>query len=209
MQGGGSAAPRASGRDQVQRSECGPLAAHRGSPQTTHGSPYPDITALRCSLHRGSCHRGVGVATGGRNVAPTPHVTGHGWGADGSWAEPRRVVLSATVARRVARRVALPAGGPRPSVDPSRMSFARPVGDRCRPGRDTRPAETLGGSVMTLCALQGSRGVIITMTGHSQDRSETSLAHPEIATPAAERFYLGLRACTVHGARRLSIRGRP
>eukprot|EP00955_Chlamydomonas_euryale_P079342 363288-Chlamydomonas_euryale.AAC.7 len=75
----------------------------------------------------------------------TPSLPGRGWGADGPGRGRGRVALSATVARRSrdgsrfrrrsrdgSRDAGLgpPAGGPRPSGDPSRMkSSARPVGD--------------------------------------------------------------------------------
>eukprot|EP00955_Chlamydomonas_euryale_P075366 362298-Chlamydomonas_euryale.AAC.4 len=77
----------------------------------------------------------------GRTALP-----GRGWGADGPGRGRGRVALSATVARRPhdglrfwrrslngSRDAGLgpPAGGPRPSGEPSRMkSCARPVGDR-------------------------------------------------------------------------------
>eukprot|EP00955_Chlamydomonas_euryale_P101031 365320-Chlamydomonas_euryale.AAC.4 len=73
-------------------------------------------------------------------------LPGCGWGADNHVRGRGRVALSAAGARRSRDRsrfrrrsryagLGLPAGGPRPSGDPSRMkSCVRPIGDRRRAG---------------------------------------------------------------------------
>eukprot|EP00955_Chlamydomonas_euryale_P066200 359472-Chlamydomonas_euryale.AAC.9 len=108
----------------------------------------PDRSPANVGLQLASPCAGRLASYAWRGARKRPAVPGRGWGADGRGRGRGRVALSATVARRShdgsrfrrrsrdgSRDAGLepPAGGPRPSGDPSRMkSCARPVGDHGR-----------------------------------------------------------------------------